>query len=63
VRVQAPPVDGAANAALVRLVASAVEVPPSSVRVVSGLTSRRKLLEIDDVEPKTLRSLWPDLDV
>jgi uncharacterized protein len=47
VRVAAPPVDGAANQALVEFVAKRLRIPESRVRVVSGLTSRRKVLEID----------------
>jgi hypothetical protein len=49
VRVAAPPVDGAANQALVEFVAKRLDIPKSRVRVVSGLTSRRKVLEIDGV--------------
>ncbi len=49
VRVAAAPVDGKANEALERLLASALEVPRSSVRVVVGLTSRRKQVEVDGV--------------
>jgi uncharacterized protein len=49
VRVAAPPVDGAANQALVEFVAKRLGIPRSRVRVVSGLTSRRKVLEIDGV--------------
>lgn len=43
-RVSAPPVDGAANAALVRLVADHFGVPKSSVRIVAGETARLKTL-------------------
>lgn len=45
-RVAAPPVDGRANAALERLLADALDLPPSRVRVVAGLTSRRKQVEV-----------------
>lgn len=45
-RVAAPPVDGAANAALVRLLAKALGVPRSAVSFVSGETSRIKRLRI-----------------
>jgi uncharacterized protein len=46
VRVAAPPVDGAANAALVRLLAKALGVPKSAVTIVSGETSRDKTVEV-----------------
>ena len=49
VRVAAPPVEGAANQALVEFVAKRLRIPKSRVRVVSGLTSRRKVLEIEGV--------------
>ncbi len=49
VRLAAPPVDGAANQALLEFVAKRLKISKSRVRVVSGLTSRRKVLEIDGV--------------
>ncbi len=45
-RVSAPPVEGAANAALVRLLAKALNVPKSAVAITSGETARIKTLEI-----------------
>ncbi len=45
-RVSPPPVDGAANAALVRLVAKALGVAKSAVTLASGETARVKTLEI-----------------
>ena len=45
-RVSSPPVDGAANAALVKLVAKALGVSKSAVTLVSGQTARIKTLEI-----------------
>ena len=45
-RVTAAPVAGAANAAVARLLARALDVPPSSVSVVSGLHGRAKIVEI-----------------
>lgn len=47
VRVSAAPSDGAANAAVVALIAKALKVPRSAVRIASGETSRTKRLEID----------------
>jgi hypothetical protein len=48
---QAPPVDGKANEALVRLVAEHFGVRRSQVRLRSGATARRKRLEIDGLDP------------
>lgn len=46
IRLQAQPVEGKANEALVRFVADALALPKSAVAVSHGATSRRKLLEI-----------------
>ncbi len=46
VRVAAPPVDGAANAELTRFLAERLGVPRQAVAIVSGVTSRRKTVEI-----------------
>lgn len=46
VRVTAPPVDGAGNGAVVRLVADALAVPPGEVRIERGLRGRRKVLSV-----------------
>jgi uncharacterized protein YggU (UPF0235/DUF167 family) len=45
-RVAPPPVEGAANSALVRLVAKALSVPKSAVAITAGETARVKTLEI-----------------
>ena len=52
--VAAPPVDGKANDAIVKFFARLLEVPAGSVRIVSGLTSSRKTLEIEGVSAETL---------
>jgi uncharacterized protein (TIGR00251 family) len=46
VRVTAPPDDGRANAAVCALIAEALRVPKSAVRVVAGHRSRHKVLEV-----------------
>ena len=49
VRVSAPPAGGAANDALVQLLAERFGVPRRSVRVVAGHASRTKIVELDGV--------------
>ncbi|HET7410879.1 MAG TPA: DUF167 domain-containing protein [Paracoccaceae bacterium] len=46
VRVTAPPADGAANEALVRLLARTLGVPRSAVAITAGASSRRKTVEV-----------------
>ncbi len=47
IHLTAPPVDGAANKACIKFVASAFGVSPSRVELVSGHTGRNKILLID----------------
>lgn len=46
VYIKSPPVDGKANEELIKLLAKKFGVPPSRIRVKSGLSSRNKLIEI-----------------
>ena len=54
VRVVRPPADGEANRAVIRLVAGALEVAPSSVRLLAGSRARRKRLGIEGMEQEDL---------
>ena len=61
-RVAAPPERGRANDALVELLAGALDMPRSSIRVVSGLTAKAKVVEVDgltadEAEGRLMRSL------
>lgn len=51
IRLQAPPVDGAANAALCEFVAHHLKLPTRSVELRAGATSRRKVLEVIGATP------------
>jgi uncharacterized protein len=62
-RVAAPAVDGAANQALLRLIADELGVPRRSVRLVAGATGRTKVLAVDGVGPAVLAARWPGLRV
>jgi uncharacterized protein (TIGR00251 family) len=46
VRLTAPPVDGAANDALARILARALSLPPSAVGLERGATGRDKIVRI-----------------
>ena len=47
-KVRAKPEDGKANAAVLELLASALEIPTSRLRLLRGATSRAKLVQISD---------------
>ena len=49
VKLAAAPVDGAANAELVRFVAERVGVPQGAVTIASGATARRKTVAVEGV--------------
>lgn len=61
VRVAPAPVEGAANTALVRLLADELGVPPSRVRLVAGATGRLKRIVVDGLAPERLNEHWPGL--
>ena len=50
-RLAAPPVDGKANEACIRFFAARFGVAPSAVRIVQGLSSRIKVVEIEGIDP------------
>jgi uncharacterized protein (TIGR00251 family) len=45
-KLQAQPIEGRANEALVRFLAQALAVPKSAVSITHGLTSKRKLVAV-----------------
>ncbi len=46
IKLQAPPVDGKANEALVQFIAKKLRTPKRNVTITHGLSTKRKLLEI-----------------
>jgi uncharacterized protein len=56
VRVAAPPVEGAANDALIELLAATCKVPRRAIRLVSGASSRHKRIAIDGVTADEIRA-------
>jgi uncharacterized protein len=57
VRIAAPPVDDAANRALVQFLAECLGIPRRSVRIVAGASGRTKILEVDGVTPEDIARL------
>lgn len=55
VRVRARPVEGEANAALLKLLAKALNVPKSAVSLERGGQSRLKRIAIDGLSPDEVR--------
>lgn len=62
-RVTAPPAEGAANAALLRLLAGELAVPRGSLRIVVGATARTKVIEVEGRTAAELLARWPGLAV
>ena len=54
IRLAAPPVDNAANEELVRFLAERLGLARRQVRIVGGLSCRRKLVEIDGLDAATV---------
>jgi uncharacterized protein len=60
-RVAAPAIEGAANQALLRLLADELDIPKRDVRLIAGAASRTKLVVIEGVEPERILERWPGL--
>jgi uncharacterized protein (TIGR00251 family) len=56
VRLAAPPVEGAANEALVAFLAAALGVRSRDVHLVSGEHSRSKLVRVDGLDAATVKA-------
>ena len=54
IKVTAPPVDGRANAALIKLLAKELGIPAAHIDIYSGLTSRLKTIRIEALSPKDI---------
>ena len=60
VRVTAPPVDGRANDALLRLLACVLDLLPSALRLVAGESARSKVVEVDGLDARQVRQRLED---
>jgi len=57
VRLTAPPVDGAANEALVKFISDIFSVARSQVEIVSGHTARSKIVRIEGINQEAAERL------
>jgi uncharacterized protein (TIGR00251 family) len=57
IRVAAPPVDGAANEAIVRFLAERLGVPRAAVRLERGATGRSKVVSVAGLDAETAARL------
>ena len=55
IRLTAPPVDGKANECLINYLAEVLEIKPSKIEIISGLTGRNKLISILDQSPEEVQ--------
>jgi uncharacterized protein (TIGR00251 family) len=57
IRIAAPPVDGAANRELIRVLAKNFKLPQNAVDIVSGLSSKSKIVRIQGADAASLKRL------
>jgi len=50
IKLNAPPVGGAANEKLIELLSETIKVKKSSIRILRGLTSKNKIIEIEGID-------------
>jgi uncharacterized protein (TIGR00251 family) len=56
IRLNAPPVEGAANAELIELLSDLLDVPKRNITIVSGERSRIKKVRVDGIDDRTALS-------
>ena len=58
VRLTSPPVEGAANSALVKLLAKKLGIARGRLEIVAGKRSRSKIVQIDGITQDRLREVF-----
>ena len=61
IRVAAPPVEGAANKALIEFLAQALSLPKSQIDIVAGASSERKLISLIGISPEAVDAIFQRL--
>jgi uncharacterized protein (TIGR00251 family) len=62
IQLQAPPVDGKANSALIAYLAKQFSQPKKNISISSGLTQRKKTVQVSNIDevPQSLLDLLDD---
>jgi uncharacterized protein len=55
IRLSAPPVEGAANAELIQLLSTVLDIPKRNISIVSGERSRTKRVEVTGIDADVIR--------
>jgi len=63
VRLQSPPVDGAANAELIEVIAKAFRIPKRDVSIESGERSKSKRVAIESIDRRRFEVLLESLEI
>jgi uncharacterized protein len=61
IRLAAPPVDGAANTALIEFLAKVLQLPPRQIDIIAGATSERKLISFVGISPAEVDTVFQKL--
>jgi uncharacterized protein (TIGR00251 family) len=57
VKVNSPPVDGEANKELISLISKRLRMPKSSIEIISGKTSKMKVLRVSGIDGESVSRL------
>lgn len=60
IKIAAPPVDGAANLALVKFLAKTLNLSQNNISLIAGQTGRRKIVKIEEM---TEEEMWLLLNI
>ena len=58
IKIAAPPVDGAANAELIKFLAKKLDLAKNAVEIIGGQNSKNKQVKIHNIEPGILSELF-----
>lgn len=61
IKIKSPPIDGAANKELVKFFSALFKVAKSDIDIIFGVSSRRKIIKINNYDKKILKNIIKDL--